>query len=246
MEDRFQILEKIGLTTYDIRIFQTLLNGGVMSAQEISRASRVPYPKVYTSLKKLIDMKWVKEEKGWPSRYYLASPDEILMRYKEEMEKRLTEFETFLERVVRPIYSSKGMTERFDVWLVNGLKAVMDTFIEAIKLAKREVKIAMPFEPAQSFIDQIKAVVVKNPELSVRVLTSENAAATVKRAIPKAEVRFRDAMFGGGVISDSKMVVLMLSMAQGDYTAIASNHPYLAMLAESYFSYLWEGAQSQI
>jgi len=243
-EDRFRALLKLGLTSYDIKVFQALLNGGSMTAQEISRYSHVPYPKVYSSLKKLAEMKWIKEEKSWPSRYYLAPPDEILMRFKEKVESDLKEFESFIESSVRPVYNSRGITEKSDVWLVNGYRAVMETVIEAVKLAKEEVKIAMPFEPEQSFFVDLKDSVYDKKDLKVKVLTSSKSSGYIKKELPKAEVRIRDSMFGGGVISDSRTVVLMLSMSEGDYTAIASNHPYLAMLADSYFNYLWEGAET--
>ncbi len=243
-EDRFQALLKFGLTSYDIKVFQALLNGGSMTAQDIARYSHVPYPKVYSSLKKLLEIKWIKEEKSWPSRYYLASPDEILLRFKEKVDNDVKEFESFIENSVRPVYNSKGMTEKSDVWLVNGYKAVIDTFLEAIKLAKEEIKIAIPFDPNQSFLEGLRNSVFKKQDLKIKVLTTSNSSKNIKKFLPKAEVRARDFMFGGGVISDSRTAVLMLSMSEGDYTAIASNHPYLAMLADSYFNYLWEGAEA--
>ncbi|MDP8023738.1 MAG: TrmB family transcriptional regulator [Nitrososphaeria archaeon] len=243
-EDRFQILLKFGLTLYDVKVFQALLNGGSMTAQEIARYSHVPYPKVYSSLKKLSEIKWIKEEKSWPSKYYLASPDEILLRFKEKIDNDVKEFESFIESSVRPVYNSKGMTEKSDVWLVNGYKAVIETFLEAIKLAKEEVKIAIPFDPSQNLLVELRESTFKKQDLKIKVLTASRSSKNIKKFLPKAEVRARDFMFGGGVISDSRTVVLMLSMSEGDYTAIASNHPYLAMLADSYFNYLWEGAEA--
>ncbi len=243
-EDRFKVLLRFGLNLYDIKVFQALLNGGLMTAQDIAKYSHVPYPKVYSSLKKLLEMKWIKEEKSWPSKYYLASPDEILLRFKEKVDNDVKEFESFIETSVRPVYNSKGMTEKSDVWLVNGYKAVMETFFEAIKLAKQDVKIAIPFDPNQSFIESLKESLLNKEYLQIKILTTSSSSKNIKKLLSKAEIRVRDPMFGGGVISDSRTVVLMLSMSEGDYAAIASNHPYLAMLAESYFNYLWEGAET--
>jgi sugar-specific transcriptional regulator TrmB len=166
------------------------------------------------------------------------------MRFKEKVKSDLEEFESFIESSVRPVYNSRGITEKSDVWLVNGYMAVMETVIEAVKLAKEEAKIALPFEPTQSFFKGLKDSLSDKKDLKVKVLVSSKSLSYIKKEIPKAEVRARDSMFGGGVISDSRTVVLMLSMPEGDYTAIASNHPYLAMLADSYFNYLWEGAET--
>ena len=57
-------------------------------------------------------------------------------------------------------------------------------------------------------------------------------------------VRFRDQMFGGGVISDKKEVLLLLGgETEGeDNLAIWSDHTGLARFARSYFEYLWREA----
>lgn len=242
MEEKINYLSKFGLNSYDIKVFETLLYGGSMSAQEISKASHVPYPKVYASLKKLVGINWVKVEKGWPSKYYLASPDELVLRFKETEEEKIREFEEFVTTVVKPALASKGVTERSDVWLVNGYKAVAETLVETLKLTREEAKLAFPFELKEDILLKLKEA-LKNKDLKVKILTIKEVAKDLKKALPKAEIRSRDFLFGGGLISDSKSVVLILYMPQGEYTAIASNHPYLAALADSYFNYLWETAE---
>ena len=51
-------LEKIGLTSYEIRAYTTLIKDGESNASEISQNSGVPYSKIYEILGTL-------EEKGW-------------------------------------------------------------------------------------------------------------------------------------------------------------------------------------
>jgi len=60
------------------------------------------------------------------------------MRFKEKVESDLKEFESFIESSVRPVYNSRGITGESDVWFVNGYRAVMETVIEAVKLAKKK------------------------------------------------------------------------------------------------------------
>jgi hypothetical protein len=60
-----------------------------------------------------------------------------------------------------------------------------------------------------------------------------------------AEVRVKDGLFGGGVIGDSKHVVILLSEGSGDGgviepVAIWADHAGLAVFAKGYFEYLWD------
>ena len=53
-------LEKVGLTSYEIKTFTSLLRSGELNASELSEKSTVPYSKIYEVL-------GVLEEKGWIS-----------------------------------------------------------------------------------------------------------------------------------------------------------------------------------
>jgi hypothetical protein len=56
-----------------------------------------------------------------------------------------------------------------------------------------------------------------------------------------AEVKTRKTMYGGGLISDSREVVLLLGGGdQGTLPlAIWASHPGLASFAKDYFEFLW-------
>ena len=43
-------LEKIGLTSYEIRTYTSLIDGGELNASELSNKSGVPYSKIYEVL----------------------------------------------------------------------------------------------------------------------------------------------------------------------------------------------------
>ena len=43
-------LEKIGLTSYEIRTYISLIDGGELNASELSNKSGVPYSKIYEVL----------------------------------------------------------------------------------------------------------------------------------------------------------------------------------------------------
>jgi hypothetical protein len=58
------------------------------------------------------------------------------------------------------------------------------------------------------------------------------------------EVRVKEKMFGGGIISDRMSVMLLLGSAKdSEPLAICSDHLGLAGLSREYFEYLWNEAK---
>ncbi|RLE50620.1 MAG: hypothetical protein DRJ21_01605, partial [Candidatus Methanomethylicota archaeon] len=56
------------------------------------------------------------------------------------------------------------------------------------------------------------------------------------------EVRFREKMFGGGLIIDEREALIILGGEDNSLIAIWSNHSELVKLARIYFNYLWKDA----
>jgi hypothetical protein len=64
----------------------------------------------------------------------------------------------------------------------------------------------------------------------------------LKKLAEIAEVRVRDHMFGGGVITDSKEAMLFLGEDKSTLV-IWSNHLGLVKFAKEYFQFLWESSE---
>ena len=52
-------LEKIGLTSYEIRTFSALLRVGEQTASDLSQKSGVPYSKIYEVLGTVDEIEWI-------------------------------------------------------------------------------------------------------------------------------------------------------------------------------------------
>ena len=66
----------------------------------------------------------------------------------------------------------------------------------------------------------------------------------VRRLTNYGKVRVREQMFGGGIISDMKEVILALGEEdQSNAIGIWSTHAALARFAKNYFDYLWDEAE---
>jgi len=74
----------------------------------------------------------------------------------------------------------------------------------------------------------------------VQVMASNNVNPSLLKVLAEvAEVRVREQMFGGGIISDNREVVIVFAEDEESMIAIWSDHVGLAKFAKNYFEYLW-------
>src|SRR5207244_2555268 len=68
---------------------------------------------------------------------------------------------------------------------------------------------------------------------------------TIRKLKGLAQVRTREQMFGGGIISDDNQIVILLGEdpQKGLTLAISSDHIGLVKFGKSYFEYLWESSK---
>ncbi|HYZ51259.1 MAG TPA: TrmB family transcriptional regulator, partial [Nitrososphaeraceae archaeon] len=84
--------------------------------------------------------------------------------------------------------------------------------------------------------------------VKITVLASEEASKDTVRSIGRiADVRLKSNMFGGGVIGDSKQVMILLGEGRSENgniepIGIWAEHIGLAQFAKDYFHYLWDDA----
>jgi len=77
------------------------------------------------------------------------------------------------------------------------------------------------------------------------LVTSSAGRDTLRRLRSVADVRVREQMFGGGIISDSDQIILLLGEEpeKGLTLAISSDHIGLVKFGKNYFEYLWENSK---
>jgi HTH-type transcriptional regulator, sugar sensing transcriptional regulator len=150
-----------------------------------------------------------------------------------------------------PIYEKSGLRERPEIWVVMGVYNIAARIGEIIQTCQHELLIALP-QVAEGIARTIQPTLrmLQEKGVKINVLASEETKPDTVRAISRvAEVRLKNNMFGGGVIGDSKHVMILLSEGRsenGDFepTAIWAEHIGLAKFAKDYFHYLWADADS--
>ena len=103
-------LERIGLTSYEIRTYSSLLKGGELTASDLSQKSGVPYSKIYEVLGSLEEKGWIGSDDSRPTKYFAKSPSTALEVTKQKAESDFKENETIVLRELVPLYEKSGVS----------------------------------------------------------------------------------------------------------------------------------------
>ena len=234
-------LEDLELTEYEMRSYVALLEHGVMTASRISEHADVPYSKIYEALGSLERKGWIETEHGRPSKYYPKSPTEAIATTKMRIEDTFNISQTQALKELQPLYEKKETHERPDIWIVRGEYNILTKIRETLTRTRRELLIASPVLP-ELVVANLTPILahLKEQGVSISIMTSKSVKKeSLKRIAEIADVRVRDQMFGGGVVSDSEEVVLLLGEEERTTLAIWADHIGLAKFAKNYFEFLW-------
>lgn len=249
MSDRAtSALEGLGMTKTEIRTYVALLEGGTMAASEASRAARVPYSKVYQALESLHKKGWVERQQSRPILYTAKPPESALQELRALHEAEDREREKVALAELLSVYENKAEQERPEIWILRGTAEILARVKNTALNARDELLIALPVGIAP-YADQVASILVaiKEKGVKISILTSHGLPDESFSALAAtAEVRTRRTMFGGGVIADSKEVVLLLGGGESANSALAiwADHPGLASFARDYFRFLWKSRET--
>ncbi len=238
-------LEKVGLTGYEIRTFSALLKAGELTASELSQKSGVPYSKIYEVLGTLEEKSWIGSDESRPTKYFAKSPSTGLDTTKQRMEGDFRQNQSIILNELVPLYEKSGTSEKPDIWVLSGAINIAAKILEMVESCRNEVMIALP-EAGEELVKQAlpKLRLLHDKGVDITVLTSDKMDKEYVKAIKRvATVKIKKGLFGGGIISDKKYVVILLGPEMGgegpsDVVAIWADHAGLAGFARQYFEYL--------
>ncbi len=168
------------------------------------------------------------------------------------IENDIRDNENLIVGELMPIYQKSGVREKPEIWVVRGIYNIAAKVSEIIQTCQHELLIALP-QVAENIAKPVQPMLRMLHERGVRitVLASEETTTDTVRAISRiAEVRLKNNMFGGGVIGDSKQVMILLGEGRNgnmnvEPIAIWAEHTGLAGFAKDYFHYLWADADNK-
>jgi HTH-type transcriptional regulator, sugar sensing transcriptional regulator len=240
-------LKDFALTEYEVKAYVALVESGPMPASELSKVASIPYSKIYEIIGILERKGWVESEQGRPSRYYPKAPSLALESSRMRVENTLKSSQAEALEELQPLFEKKGVKERPDIWIVRGQNNILDKIRESLERTRTELLVAMPVVPEALLSVALRMLMVlreKDVKVQVMITGLVNREA-LKVLAGLAEVRVREQMFGGGLISDSSRIILLLGEEpeKGLSLAISSDHLGLVKFGKSYFEYLWENSK---
>ena len=137
-------LEKIGLTSYEIRTFTSLLKDGELTASDLSQKSGVPYSKIYEVLGTLEEKGWIGSDNSRPTKYFAKSPSTGLETTKQNQEKNFSENQNIILSELVPLYEKSGTSEKPEIWVLSGAVNITAKILEMVESCRKEVMIAIP------------------------------------------------------------------------------------------------------
>lgn len=236
----------LGLTSYEIKAYSTLVQYGPMTAISISKQSNVPYSKIYDVLSSLEKKGWIETDHSRPSKFYPKPPSTSLetMRMKIDAERKKNEVQVISE--LSPLFEKRGSKERPDIWIVRGQFNILTKLKEMLESCTTDLMVATPLV-LDAVIDLAAPLMMnlRSKGIRVMVMCTENAEESHLKSISKwGEVRVRSQMFAGGAICDSREVLILLGADDpSSAVAIWADHPSLASFAKNYFQYLWNDSR---
>ena len=237
---------KLGLTDYEMRAYLTLLKRGEMTANEISEAAAIPYSKIYEVLESLERKGWISSEGGRPAKYYPRNLPTALEVNRMRIEKELRKYEGVLLAEIPQLVGAVGSREKHDIWILRGEVNILSKLKSLLSNCDMELQIASPWinkDLVELILPVLALLKAKNGSVKIMLSTDCNKA-LARKLSEYAEVRFRDQLFGGGIIADSGEAIIILGGEKGRPTlAIWSDHVGLARIAKIYFEHLWKDAK---
>ena len=161
------------------------------------------------------------------------------------MESDFSQNQNVILNELVPLYEKSGTSERPDIWVLSGAINIGAKILEMVETCRNEVMIALP-EAGEELVRQAlpKLRSLHDKGVDITILTSDKMDKESIKAIKRvATVKIKKGLFGGGIISDKRYVVILLGPEIGgantsEVVAIWADHTGLAGFARQYFEYL--------
>ena len=240
---------RVGLTAPEMRVYSALLMSVEPTASELSQKVGIPYSKIYEVLGSLEEKGWICSTDSRPTRYIANSPGTGLSTMKQRQAASFAIDQEVILRELGPLYERSDAAEKPDMLVLTGM-AIKAKIISMAESCRREVLLAIP-EAGQTLVPQAmpKLRALHDRGVDITVLATDRMSNEYIKTLSRvATVKIKSNLFGGGVISDRRYVMILLGPDRADAqafetVAIWADHAGLAKFASEYFEYLLKDAR---
>ena len=136
------ILQSLGLSDYESKVYFGLVLLGPAKASEISKQAEVPQSKIYVTPESLMEKQLVEVSQERPKIFKAIAPSFVvknLLEAKEEEFKSLRQKAFLIARMLKPIEADEEIVEGIWVQKVEKYMEILDRLVQMIKKAKKYI-----------------------------------------------------------------------------------------------------------
>lgn len=189
-EDAITGLKRLGLTTYEARVFLALQKLGHGTASEISDVEEVPRSQVYGATEKLEERGLVETQQSTPTVYRPIPLDQARTLLLDQLARTGSETFNYLETV----QDTGERTEQSEaIWLINAREGIVSRAVEIVGNAEERLLYAAD-DPALLEPELLDALGNATARGAATVVASadDNVLATIPEESDFTEVRVPD------------------------------------------------------
>jgi len=143
-EATVKALRELGLTEYETAAYLSLVEGGQISASDVSSRSKVPYSRIYDVLGRLEEKGFIQVQRGRPTIYIAKAPTEVARLVRMAWEDKIETASSIVVNELQPRFEREVQASSRDVWLMHGRAAILAKALEMLESARDEVKLSVP------------------------------------------------------------------------------------------------------
>ncbi|WP_267639903.1 TrmB family transcriptional regulator [Haloarchaeobius amylolyticus] len=166
-DDAIESLERLGLTSYEAKVFIALQKLGTGTAREVSRVADVPRSQVYSVTEGLEDRGLIEVQQSSPMQYRPVSTDEARSMLRERFERESDQAFDYVE-TVREQYGD-DQEEQEAIWTIRGRERISDRAADLIRRADDSVAyaVASPDLVSDSIVEALRACADRGVDTAV-------------------------------------------------------------------------------
>src|SRR3989344_4331163 len=244
-----KILQEIGLTDSEIKVYLALLELGASKKGPIVDKAKIASSKIYEVISKLI-------EKGLASfiikdnvKYFNAAPPSRIKDYLEEKEVKLKEQENSLDKfmpqlnMVQKLLEGKTTAEIYAGW--KGMQTVYNDLLESVKTGEEYFIFGASKgedeKRVKSYYTRFSEKVAQK-KLKAKLIFNENARGNIPEVEKKAEVKYLEQTTPSEILVYQNKTAIVLLEKEPLIILIKSNS--VAKSFTEYFKVMWKLAKS--
>jgi|GEM_PF-6161593 len=185
-------LTELGFTDYENKAYVALLKNGTLDSRKLSKATQIPYTKIYTTLNALARKGFIEKSRTRPAVYTPLEPEAAVDAY---MDKHIHSLKKAQDRVTRDLLRIRYNYEPApseNVIVVTGPNAQLKIMEAMYHNASQYVKEISPYDQAFDVSHAIGSAAARDVEV-MRVTTKLHDAARKEAAEHqklRADVRY--------------------------------------------------------